>query len=169
MLLKAKGRKQAGFTLIEVLVALAVLGIVIPPVLGLFTAASHRSHNSKRNTIAMTVARDIMDRIKAGDINSANGEREIKNYRERYGVEICISGTGTSNSGTLKMVKVYVTPQLGMNPKAEGIMLASYAANASIEEMATAVLCQTIPGGGGEDGPPGSGGSNLQVQVLFRQ
>ena len=157
MFLKAKGRKQAGFTLIEVLVALAVLGIVIPPVLGLFTAASHRSHNSKRNTIALTVARDIMDRIKAGDINSANVEKKIKNYRERYGVEICISSIGTSNGGTLKMVKVYVAPQLGMEPETEGIMLASYAANVSIKDMDTTLLCQTVPSGDGEDGPPGFG------------
>jgi len=151
MLMKAKGRKQAGFTLIEVLVALAVLGIVIPPVLGLFTAAAHRNYNSKRNTAALTVSRDIMDRIKAGDINSANGEREIKNYRERYGVEIYISCTDIYNGGTLKMVKVYVTPQLGMDPETEGIMLASYASHSNIEEMDTSLLCQTVPVGGEDD------------------
>jgi type IV pilus modification protein PilV len=153
--LRAKGRKQAGFTLIEVLVALAVLGIVILPVLGLFTAASHSNHKSKRSTIALTLAMDIMDRIKAGDINYANGEREIKNYRDRYGVEIYISGMSTSKGGALKMVKVYVAPQLGMDPETEGIMLASYAANASIEEVDTALICQSVPSG--EDGPPGLG------------
>lgn len=157
VLLRTEGRKQEGFTLIEVLVALAILGIVIPPALGLFTYASGSNHNSKRNTVALTVARDIMDRIKAGNINSANGEREIKNYRDRYGVEIFISSTSISKGGTLKMIKVYVAPQLGMEPEAEGIMLASYAANASIEEMDTTLLYQPVPGGSGEDGPPVSG------------
>lgn len=155
--MKAKGRKQAGFTLIEVLVAIAVLGAAVTPVLGLFAAASRSIHNSKRNTVALMVARDIMDRIKAGDINPSNGDRRIKDYREQYGVEILVSGKVPSEGGTLKLIKVYVTPRPGMDPRAEGIMLSSYASDVIKGEMDTMQLYLPVPGDGSEGVRPLSG------------
>jgi prepilin-type N-terminal cleavage/methylation domain-containing protein len=128
-IVKDKDRHGGGFTLVEILVALAILGIVIPPVIGLFAAATESNQRSIRNTVALTLARDIMDRIKAGDINTLNQEQEIEVYKEKHGVEIHISGLGEGTGNSLNMLKIYVAPELGMDPKTKGIVLASYFAN----------------------------------------
>lgn len=132
---KAKMRFNGGFTLVEILVALAVLGILIPPVLGLFTVASISNHRSIRNTVALTVARDIMDRIKTGDINSINQDRRIEDYEERYGVKVFVSGIMEGSNNSLGLVKVYVAPRPGVDPRTEGIMLGSYMTNIYTGEM----------------------------------
>lgn len=139
--LKERLKQNGGFTLIEILVALAILGLLIPPVIGLFTAASSSNYRSLRNTVALTVARDIMDRIKAGDINTSNQGREIENYRQQYGVEIFVSAVGAGKGNSLDLIKVYVSPKPGMDPQSGGIMLASYSTNVFVDEIDTTGLC----------------------------
>ena len=150
--LKERLKQNGGFTLIEILIALAILGFLIPPVIGLFTAASGSNHRSVRNTVALTVARDIMDRIKAGDINTDNQGQKIEDYKKQYGVEIFVSAIGAGAGNALDLLKVYVTPRQGMDPQTEGIMLASYATNVFIDEIDTTQLYDPGPGRGGDDG-----------------
>lgn len=152
--MKAKKKHGGGFTLIEVLVALAILGIIIPPVIGLFAAATKSNHSSIRNTVALTLARDIMDRIKAGDINTSNQDQEIENYKEKHGVEIYVPGIGVGSGNALDSIKVFVAQKPGMDPQTEGIMLASYATNVFIDEIDTTQLYNPGPGGEDSDEPP---------------
>ncbi|NLO25176.1 MAG: prepilin-type N-terminal cleavage/methylation domain-containing protein [Clostridiales bacterium] len=159
--LKERLKQNEGFTLVEILVALAILGILIPPVIGLFTAASASNLRSVRNTVALTVARDIMDRIKAGEINTSNQYQEIEYYREKHQVEIFVPGIPSGAGNALDLLRVYVTPRQGMDPQTEGIMLASYATNVFIDEIDTTQLYDPGPGGGGyDDGVPGPGDDN---------
>jgi prepilin-type N-terminal cleavage/methylation domain-containing protein len=130
-------RHNGGFTLVEILVSLAILGIAVVPVIGVFAAASVSNQKSIGNTRALTVAGDIMDRIKAGDINTANADQEISKLEGLHGVEIFIPGTGTGKSSAPDMIRVYVSHGAGMDPQKEGLMLASYAANVYIERMDT--------------------------------
>lgn len=143
---------SGGFTLIEILVALAILGIVITPVIGMFASSAQRNLNSRRNTVALTVARDIMDRIKAGDIDSSNLESEVDNYKTTYGVEIKVEGPAESSGNSLEKLKVFVTPFEGMDAETEGIMIASYTTNVFVSSIDT-----SPPGGGGGGGGGGSG------------
>lgn len=126
-----------GFTLVEILIALAVLGIVITSVAGMFTSSAQRNLASRRNTVALTVAGDIMDRIKAGDINSTNIGDEIDNYKAVYGVEIKVDAPGASETGGLTKLKVFVTPFEGMNPETEGVLLSSYAIDVYVPAVDT--------------------------------
>lgn len=118
-----------GFTLIEVLAALAVLGLLLPPIMGLFTVASVSNARSVRNTVALTVAGDIMDRIKTGDINLYNQEQRLRGYRDKYDMEILVDGIKDRGNHSLDLIKVYVASKPGMEPRTEGIMLSSYFAN----------------------------------------
>ncbi|MDK2878489.1 MAG: hypothetical protein PWR06_1205 [Thermoanaerobacteraceae bacterium] len=147
---------SGGFTLIEILVAVAILGIVIVPVIGLFSSSVENNYKTNRDIIALTVARDIMDRIKAGDINRSNLEQEINDYKDRYGVEIKVEVPESTKNNNLSKVKVYVTPRKGMDAQTQGLMLASYSTNVFIESIDT-----SPPGNGGEDdgGNDNGGGS----------
>ncbi|MCR4430736.1 MAG: prepilin-type N-terminal cleavage/methylation domain-containing protein [Tepidanaerobacteraceae bacterium] len=126
---------KGGFTLIEIMVALAVMGVVIIPVMGLFSSSLEIRLNTSRDIMAITVARDIMDRIKAGDINQSNIEQELYNYKERFGVEIAVIVIPfeTVNKNSLSKVKVYVAPRKGMDAIIHGVMLASYSTNVFIQ------------------------------------
>ncbi len=128
---------EDGFTLAEILVALAILGLLIPPVVGLFIAASTSNQRSIRNTVALTVAKDIMDRIKTGNINIDNRAEMIGDYKAKYKVEILISGLTNKKGNTLNLIRIYVAPKPGMDPKSEGIMLASYVADVYTDKIKT--------------------------------
>jgi len=135
-----------GFTLIEILVALAMLGIIIVPVIGMFSASSQSNHRSERNTVALTVARDIMDRIKAGDIDQDNLQQEINNHKSQHNVEILVLLNDEEDN--LQGVKVYVTPSEDMDPQTEGIMLASYSASVFTASIDTSGMEELEDGGG---------------------
>lgn len=124
--MKGLFRDRKGFTLIEVMVALAILAAVILPFTGMFSSAALSNYKTVGNTKALTIARDIMDRIKAGDINKSNLEKEKNNYETLYGVEIKILILGEDVENSLQKVKVYVSPHPGKDPEKEGIMLSSY-------------------------------------------
>ena len=144
-LINGASKQDGGFALIEILAALAVLGIIIIPILGLFTAAYKSSQRSIWETIALTVAGDIMDRIKSGDINRANAEKEIAEYKDRYKVEVYVHCNDMPRDGALNMINVYVAPRLGMEPLKDGIMLSSYAVGIIIEDIGTTQSYETGP------------------------
>ncbi len=139
-------KSNKGFTLVEVLVSLAILGIIIVPIMGLFTAVSMSSQKTIRNTVALTVARDIMDRIKTGDINAANADSEAAAYKSLHGVEIYVPSPEAVPGNGLKLITVFVTPESGMDPRTEGIMLGSYSTNVILTEIDTTQMCYPEPG-----------------------
>ena len=61
---KRKGKlNNAGFSLVEVLVAMAVLAILSIPVLGSFSNAARINHKARKEENANTVASDIVEQI----------------------------------------------------------------------------------------------------------
>ena len=63
---KRKGKlNNAGFSLVEVLVAMAVLAILSIPVLGSFSNAARINHKARKEENANTVASDIVEQFKS--------------------------------------------------------------------------------------------------------
>ena len=58
-------RKQLGVSLIELLVALAILAIALVPLLSLFLHALRMTEHSNKRTIAINLARDLQEEIRS--------------------------------------------------------------------------------------------------------
>ena len=71
-------RRDAGFTLIEILVSLAILGLVLPVVLYAFTNSSRTRASSAARTTAAYLVRDRMAEIEAvGDLQTGDQQGEF--------------------------------------------------------------------------------------------
>lgn len=159
--MKCKEKTKGGFTLVEILVALAVMGIVMVPAMGLFSAAWDSNQRSIRNTRALTVARDIMDRIKTGDIDQKNMDLEIGRYEVEHRIEISVQQVDTGEGGNLDLIRVYVTQDTDTDPNSEGIMLTTYAADVYIDEIDATQLYNPCPHQGDDiQDPPDPGEGN---------
>lgn len=77
--------KTRGFTLIEVLVALLVLGIGLLGVAGLQSATLGLNHGSYMRSQATVLAQDVVDRMRANQRGTENGSYD--------------QGTATQNNG----------------------------------------------------------------------
>ncbi len=55
--------KCGGFSLIEVLISMAILSMVVGGTLGLFTVALHRTHDARSLTRASALGRSVMERV----------------------------------------------------------------------------------------------------------
>ena len=70
---KRKGKlNNAGFSLVEVLVAMAVLAILSIPVLGSFSNAARINHKARKEENANTVASDIVEQFKSVSMRPHN-------------------------------------------------------------------------------------------------
>lgn len=58
---RLKSRNQLGFTLVEVLVAVAVLGVVVLPLMGMFGLSLRTTHAAKSQVTAAYHAETLMD------------------------------------------------------------------------------------------------------------
>ena len=77
---KRKGKlNNAGFSLVEVLVAMAVLAILSIPVLGSFSNAARINHKARKEENANTVASDIVEQFK-----SVSMSRILEDYAGKY-------------------------------------------------------------------------------------
>ncbi len=119
-------RNRKGITLIEILVSMAVLSIAVLSLTGMFSFSAARVWDAYGNTAALTVARDIMDRIKSGDINPSNLEDVVSDYENLHNMSIRVDITGEDEHGSLWKVKIYVACRPGMDPERDGVFLASY-------------------------------------------
>lgn len=63
--MKRKGKNNSGFTLVELLVAIAILAIVVAPLLHSFVTGARLNAKSKKIMDATTVAQNVMEDIKA--------------------------------------------------------------------------------------------------------
>jgi len=78
-------RKQnKGFTLVEVLIAMTILGIIVVPLLHAFVTSANTNAKSKRIMDATGLAQNIMEELKTGSLedlarqfNGAEGEKVI--------------------------------------------------------------------------------------------
>ena len=58
-------RKSQGVSLVELLVALAILGVALIPLLGVFTHALKTTEHSNKRTLAINLARDLQEEIRS--------------------------------------------------------------------------------------------------------
>lgn len=79
-------KKQAGFNLIEVLLAFLILSIGLLGVAGMQTTAMKASHTAMLKTVAISKVQDIAERIRA------NTEADLKDY------ELGSGGAGTDRN-----------------------------------------------------------------------
>ena len=56
-------RRQAGFSLVEVVVALGLLAAVLISISGLFVLAHKQVDGGRKNSVALSVARDILEEM----------------------------------------------------------------------------------------------------------
>jgi prepilin-type N-terminal cleavage/methylation domain-containing protein len=82
-----KLKNHRGFTLIEILVSIALIGMVAVTILGLFSA-SLRNNNASKAVIETTVfAKDIMENLKKELYSLPSDDRDIDIIRAK-GVEV---------------------------------------------------------------------------------
>lgn len=77
-------RQEDGFSLLEVIFAVAVLGIIMLPVYSMFTAGSFASLTGRHQTIATTLAQDEMEALKGKGYEKL---RELMAGREELNLE----------------------------------------------------------------------------------
>ena len=71
-------RDSGGFSLVEVLAALFILGVAAVTVLGVFSTNLRSIHKSDRHALATIHARSLLDEaLSVGDIEKASGEFDL--------------------------------------------------------------------------------------------
>jgi type II secretion system protein I len=81
-------RTQRGFTLLEVLIATSIAAVGIVAVLELFAGSTRLAGNSSEQTLAISVARSVMDQaLWQGDLDSQSLSGEFDKYRWSLTVE----------------------------------------------------------------------------------
>lgn len=65
---KKRHNKNGGFTLVEVLVACAILGIALAPILSSFVAVARVNTTSRKKLSATTVAESVIESVKAFEL-----------------------------------------------------------------------------------------------------
>lgn len=61
--MSARKKSESGFSLIEVLIALALMAVIILAVMGLVTAGMHRAYGGKKMTEAAVLAQAVLERV----------------------------------------------------------------------------------------------------------
>ena len=98
-----KRTSQAGFTMIEVLVALALTGIAMSGLLALFGKASASSRYSRRATEATVLAQDQIERLRASGA-TGNGTQQNITVNGEAGGLFTRTWTVTENAAYADMV-----------------------------------------------------------------
>lgn len=102
---RRKRNKNAGFSLVELLIAVVILAIIVIPLLHVFLSSNRINIKSRKTLRATTAAQDIMEGLKAYDINElkeqfadpASGFYVIDSRLIKGGVGV----NGADASGTL--------------------------------------------------------------------
>jgi type IV pilus assembly protein PilV len=87
------GRAAAGFTLLEVLVAMVVLSIGLLGLSGLQTTSLRNNQSALQRSQATLVGNDIIDRMRANRASAVNGDYNI-NYGAPAPTVSCAAGSG---------------------------------------------------------------------------
>lgn len=101
-----KLKKQAGMTLLEVLIALALLSVIVAPVLGMFVTGTRLTTASYKLTSASVTAQMRMEELVGLDKDELSGELGTREYYNGFEVEAERTETGF---GFENLIEVTVT------------------------------------------------------------
>lgn len=76
-------KSHQGFTLIEVLVSIALIGIVAISIMGLFTTSLQNNNASKLVIESTVLAKDIMENVKSEFAQLPSEDRDIDNLESK--------------------------------------------------------------------------------------
>jgi general secretion pathway protein I len=86
-----RGRRQRGFTLIEIIVALAILAVALTALFQAFSSGLQATTATERQAAAVMLARSLLDRI-GEDIPLAPGEKTgVSDDGQRWSIAIAPS------------------------------------------------------------------------------
>jgi len=71
---RRKLNKDAGFSLLELLIAVIILAIIVIPLLNMFLSSNRINVKSRQTLRATTLAQDIMEGLKAYDIEELQAQ-----------------------------------------------------------------------------------------------
>ncbi len=109
-------RKQHGFSLVEVLVALFILSIGLLGLAALQTTGLRFNHQSYQRTQAVLLSYDIIDRIRSNPVGINNGDYDAVPGGPPGGYPDCMAGPCTPGQMAAYDIGVWkdaVTAQLG--------------------------------------------------------
>lgn len=69
---KIKKKRNRGFTLVEVLVAAAILSIMVPPILSSFVAIARVNAKSRKKLSATAIANSVMESVKGFELSEVS-------------------------------------------------------------------------------------------------
>ena len=104
-----------GFSLLEVMVALAILGMALVAIFQLFSLNLRSTKKAEDYTKAIFYARSMMD--EAFIYVDPSGESKSEEYEGRYAVKRDVSVKSESDDGKVKLYEIIVTatwPQSGI-------------------------------------------------------
>ena len=90
--IKSRKRKHKGFSLVEVLVAAAILSLVVPPILSSFVAIARVNAKSRRKLSATTIANGVMESVKGFELSRVAKECDYQSA----GFYVIAGFTGTA-------------------------------------------------------------------------
>ncbi len=81
--------RQRGFTLIEIIIATAVMALALVAVLQVFSLGVSSARRSQKSTIAVTLARNVMEEVASRDLlEPGREEGELEDYDMSYSIDI---------------------------------------------------------------------------------
>jgi prepilin-type N-terminal cleavage/methylation domain-containing protein len=140
IMVKKHKSNESGFTLLEVVLAMVIIGIVIVPVMGLFSGSQIRYDRSTEETIAVNLAQQKMEEIVGGEmeevIENPDSWIEFENYAGFfYQVDLTPpEENGPSDQDKLKLYKIDVRVQYQAGGKTQELALSTYWGDWSVEE-----------------------------------
>lgn len=99
--------RSKGFSLLEVMVALAILGIALVTIFQLFSLNLRSTKKAEDYTKAIFYARSMMD--EAFIFVDPSGESKSEDFEDRYTVKRDISVKSESDDGKAKVYEIAVT------------------------------------------------------------
>ena len=112
-------RDQRGFTLLEIMIAIVILGIALIPMAGMFTTAHLSLKQGSEDTQALGVAQEIMEEQKVKHLK----QETLANGAGTKGVfPYSVTVTDVDSEHKIKNVVVIVNYELNGNPRSVSLV-----------------------------------------------